>query len=193
MNALPEPIAAPAPAEAALVSAHDLELWREAMAQLRHMNEDVWAGVRLFLSVNSLLVLMVVGIVAWGRSAMLAALLVALLCALGIPLTLAARYLFKRQRVYYLQTLAKKALLDDRLGLFRLRFDGSTTDLALPWRLTPEVVQEIKRDFPAWVQKSVRGPVTMARVLFLIYEMLLVLYGLGLVAALAVLASRGLG
>jgi hypothetical protein len=155
----------------------DLVLWQEAMAQLRHLSEDVNRNVRLFLPLNLALLLAMVLLAAWAPSPR-AALMLALLAILGIPLNLAARYLLKRHRVYYLQILAKKSLLDDRLGLYQKRFAGTSFDMVLPWRLPPEVAQQIKADPEAWIHKSIRGPNTMARVFFLVYEICLVLSAL---------------
>jgi hypothetical protein len=163
--------------------AGEFALWREAMAHLRHLSDDLWKGMRLFLPLNGLLLAMIVALLAFQAPSRRRMILVILISIIGILLTLAARYLLKRHRIYYLQMLAKKSLLDEGLGLYQAKFAGSETDLVLPWRLSPEVVAEIKSDLEAWVRKSVRGPATMARVQFLIYEGLLACYGFSLAAA----------
>ncbi len=153
-----------------------LALWREAMAHLRHLSDDVWAGLKLFLILNGF-VLSLIGALAWiGPANTTNALLLAALAVLGGFLTLAARYILKRHRIYYLQMLAKKSLLEAEFGFYQKKFSDSETDLAFPWRLTPEVVAEIKQSFDAWVQKSVRARGTIARVQFCIYETLICLY-----------------
>jgi hypothetical protein len=159
-------------------------LWRESMAHLRHLSDDVWGGLKLFLSLDGF-VLSSIGVLAWvGPANNTTALFLAMLAALGTFLTLTARYILKRHRVYYLQMLAKKSLLETEFGFYGRTFSDSKTDLAFPWRLTPEVVVEIKQDLDAWVQKSIRGRGTIARWQFLIYETLLVLYALIFLAAL---------
>ena len=92
------------------------------------------------------------------------------LCVMGMCIALAGRYLFKRYRVYYLQMLAKKTLIEEQLGCYKDRIAGSSLDLAFPWRLTPDVASQIRSEPDAWVTKSVRAPGTMARIQFWILE-----------------------
>jgi hypothetical protein len=108
---------------------------------------------------------------------------------LGAALTLTARYILKRHRIYYLQMLAKKSLIEDELGFYRTKLAGSETDLAFPWRVTPEVVVEIKQNAEAWVQKMIRPKGTIALWQFVIYEVLIGLYAA--VLFFAVLRFRG--
>jgi hypothetical protein len=152
------------------------EHWREAMAQLRHLSDDVWKGLKLFLSVNALIVVGIVGLLAFCGSRFGLAVLLGLLSALGAALTLTARYILKRHRIYYLQMLAKKSLIEDELGFYRTKLAGSEADLAFPWRVTPEVVGEIKQNPEAWIQKLVRANGTIALWQFLIYEVLIGFY-----------------
>ena len=91
-----------------------------------------------------------------------------ILAALGIAFI--GRYILKRNRIYYLQMLARKSLLEDELGFYTSKFSSTEIDLAFPWRLAPEVVSEIKKDLDAWVQKSIRPDGSIARWLFIIYE-----------------------
>lgn len=159
-------------------------LWREAMAHLRHLSDDVWNGLKLFLILNGF-VLSSIGMLGWvGPANTTTALLLATLTIVGGLLTLAARYILKRHRIYYLQMLAKKSLLEAEFGFYQKKFSNSETDLAFPWRLTPEVVAEIKQDFDAWVKKSIRARGTIARVQFCIYETLICLYCLIFIFAL---------
>ena len=153
-----------------------VEHWREAMAHLRHLSDDVWKGLKLFLSVNALIVVAMAGLGAFCQSRARLAMLLALLSVLGAALTLTAHYILKRHRVYYLQMLAKKSLIEDELGFYRIKLAGSETDLAFPWRVTPEVVAEIKQNPEAWIRKLVRAKGTIALWQFLIYEVLIGLY-----------------
>jgi hypothetical protein len=105
-------------------------------------------------------------------------------CVLGVALTLAARFMLRRHRIYYLEMLAKKSLLEMQLGFYDRKFTGSDVDFAFPWRLKPEVVREIAKDFDVWVQKSVRSKGTMVRVYFLMYESTLGIYATLLFLAL---------
>jgi len=157
-------------------------LWRETLAQLRHLSNDVWRGFKCFVSLNFALVLALTFVfVRFGKRT---AILAIILSIFGAMLTVAARYILKRHRHYYLQMLAKKALIEDELGFYEIKLDQSNTDLAFPWRLAPEVVAEIRQDAAGWVQKAVRGRKTITFAQCLIYDFLLVLYCAAVVAAL---------
>jgi hypothetical protein len=168
-----------------------LNHWREAMAHLRHLDNEVWVGLRTFLTANSFLFVAIAGLLAFGVPGARAQWLVVVLSATGIALTLVARYILRRHRNYYLQMLLRKSLLEWELGFYDTKLCGSNTDLAFPWRLTPEVVQELKRDPEPWIQRSIRGPGTIARLQFWIYEGLMGLYVAAVILALAgILASK---
>jgi hypothetical protein len=154
-----------------------LQIWREAMAQLRHLNDDVWRSIALFLSLN-VVNLGATGILFRTAHGKLTSVLLAIFISVGFALTLAAHYLLRRHRVYYLQMLAKKSLLELELGLYEAKLCGSEIDIAFPWRLGPQVVAEIKADSEKWIQKSIRSVGTIAGIYFLAYEVLLVLYAL---------------
>jgi uncharacterized protein YjeT (DUF2065 family) len=162
----------------------DVQIWREAITQLRHLSDDVLQGLRIFLGMN---VVLLIGLVVLGvidPCGMGSGILCALLSLAGVFLTAAGRYVLKRNRIYYLEMLGKKSLLEMDLGFYQRKLGGSETDLALPWRLKPEVVAEIARNFDAWVQKSIRSKGTIARVYFLIYEVLFGAYVAAMVMAL---------
>ena len=108
----------------------------------------------------------------------------------GIALTLAARFMLKRHRIYYIETLAKKSLLERELGFYETRLEGTDIDRALPWRLKPEVVEEIAKDFDEWVQRSIRSKGTMVRVYFLMYEAVLAIHALVLAFAVFSILDR---
>ena len=159
--------------------AAQLEVWREAMCHLRHLSNDPWQGLRIFLSLNGFAMVLMFGLairLPFGRSFSL--MFVLFLSIIGVLLTLSARWILKRHRIYYLEMLAKKSLLEEEMGFYERRLAGSPTDLAFPWRLAPEVVAQIKQDTAAWIQKSIRSRGTIARVQFLIYETLIGIYGL---------------
>ncbi len=143
------------------------------MEHLRHLSDDVFKSVALFLGMNAL----TLGAVIFLAVMELNGLGGAVVCLLGVFLTLGGRFMLKRHRIYYLEMLAKKSLLEKELGFYDRMLAGSKVDLALPWRLKPEVVAEIAQNCDAWIQKSIRPKGTMARVYFLIYETLLVIYG----------------
>jgi hypothetical protein len=165
-------------------SAVSVEHWREAMAHLRHLSDDVWTGLKVFLTANVAIALMLMVIGVFSESRLFTIVMLILLSLLGVYLTLTARYVLKRHRVYYLQMLVKKSLIEHELLFYQTKLAGTETDLAFPWRVTPEVVAEIKRNPEAWVQKMVRAEGTIARWQFLIYEVLVGLYGATLLFSL---------
>jgi hypothetical protein len=155
----------------------DLHLWREAMTHLRHLSDDVFKSVVFFVTVNLALLGGIVYVtfvsgVAKGGSICIAG------CLVGIALTVAARFLLRRHRIYYLEMLAKKSLLEMELGFYDRKFAGTEVDFAIPWRLKPEVVRDIAEDFDGWVQRSIRSKGTMVRIYFLFYEALIAIYAI---------------
>jgi len=154
-----------------------IDHWREAMEQLRHLSNDVWRGLRLFLGMNALLLIALIGVVVFCEQRFRLAVLMILISAPGAALTLTARYILKRHRIYYLQMLAKKSLIEDQLGYYQIKLAGSESDLAFPWRVAREVVVEIKKNPEAWIQKMIRAKGTIALWQFVIYEALIGLYG----------------
>jgi hypothetical protein len=159
-------------------NATDLELWRESLVHLRHLSDEVWRRFQFFFWLDLIFFLLAAG--AWHRSVDGSFVLV--LAALTIACI--GRYILKRNRIYYLQMLAKKSLLEDELGFYAMKFSGTEIDFAFPWRLAPDVVSEIKKDFDAWVKKSIRAPGTIALWQFLIYEIFIAIYLVALILRL---------
>src|SRR2546430_2453377 len=147
------------------LSDRDVQIWRETMEHLRHLSGDVFKSMTLFLGMNALLLGAVIFLGLMDPNGLGGA----VVCLLGIFLTLGGRFMLKRHRIYYLEMLAKKSLLEKELGFYDRTLAGSKIDLALPWRLKPEVVAEIAQNCEAWIEKSIRLRGTMARVYFLIY------------------------
>src|SRR5437870_3502271 len=87
--------------------ASDIELWREAMAHLRHLSDDVWDGMRLFLVLNAFIFISIVALSSTRTPGTQRLVLLAILAVIGIMLTFTARFILKRHRIYYLQMLAK--------------------------------------------------------------------------------------
>ncbi len=155
-----------------------LEIWRESLTHLRHLSDEVWKRFQLFLWLDLIFFLLAASV--WRNS--LGGCCFLILAALGIAFV--GRYILKRNRIYYLQMLAKKSLLEDELGFYTAKFSSSEVDLAFPWRLAPDVVSEIRTDLDAWVQKSIRPDGSIARWLFVIYEGFIGIYIIALVLLL---------
>jgi hypothetical protein len=166
------------------LSEPDLQLWREAMTHLRHLSDDVFKSVALFTGLNLALLAGIAFLMAAEAHGTKAIWICAFACLSGIALTFAGRFMLRRHRIYYLEMLAKKSLLEMQLGFYDRKLTGTEVDLALPWRLKPEVVGEIARNFDGWVQKSIRSKGTMAQVYFLIYEAMTLIYAMSLALSL---------
>jgi hypothetical protein len=166
------------------LSEADLQVWREAMAQLRHLSDDLFKSVKFFSSLNAALLMAVTFFIGFEAPGAKPAWLYVGISILGIALTLGARFLLRRHRIYYLEMLARKSLLEMEFGFYDRKFSGTEIDFALPWRLKPEVVREIAKDLDGWVQKSIRSKGTMVRLYFWLYEAFIAIYAVLLVAAL---------
>ena len=162
----------------AKIEVSKLEIWRESLAQLRYLGDEVWKRFQLFLWLDLILFLLAAS--AWRRS------VGGSFCLVVVALVIACigRYILQRNRIYYLQMLARKSLLEEELGFYDKKFAGTEVDLAFPWRLAPQVVLEIKKDLDAWVQKSIRASGTIALWQFVIYEIFIAIYVLALFSLL---------
>ncbi|MEO5804568.1 MAG: hypothetical protein ABIR24_13660 [Verrucomicrobiota bacterium] len=157
-----------------------IEIWRESLAHLRHLSDEVWKRFQFFLWFDLALFVFALGI--WRYSKRLSFLL--FLAAFSVAVI--GRYVLKRNRIYYLQMLARKSLLEEEFGFYASKFSGTEIDYAFPWRLAPGVVSEIKMDLDSWVKKSLRAQGTIALWQFLIYEALI---GLACVLLLVLMIS----
>lgn len=166
------------PTHSPFSTANKFELWREAMAHLRFLNDETWKRFQFFLWFDLAVFLAAAGTARYSRT------LFVILLLFGFFFTFVARYILKRNRVYYLQMLMKKTLLEDELGFYQEKISDSSVDLAFPWRLAPEVIAILKADPDAWVKKSIRGKGTMARWQFVILEVWIGIYVFILIALL---------
>lgn len=159
-----------------------VQIWREALEHLRHLSEEVWKVFKCFMLINGFILALVMAIAVAGAESSSAQALLTLLFLLGIGTTLVGRYLLKRNRVYYLEMLLKKTLVEDEFGFYDAKFSGSSADFAFPWRLKPEMIGELKQNPEAWVTRQIRGPGTIARWLFVMLETVIGIYAVLLAA-----------
>lgn len=167
------------------------ELWREILYQLRQLSTDVWNGVRFFVTVNVVILGGMAAVANQQPRGWATAILLVSLTLLGSLFTLVARAILEKQREYYLQVLVKKVLFEEEVGLYDVTLSGVGIDLSLPWTIGREEVQAIKADHSRWRSARKRARGTITRHLFHVYEGMLVVYGLVLVAV-AVGICRGL-
>ena len=164
----------------------ELQIWREALAQLRHLADDFNRTFYLLVAAHVIMLISICAIMRFHPVDAGSVFLIILLVSVGAAVGYVGHYMLQRQRIYYLQMLAKKSLFEEEFGLYGSKFANCTTDFALPWRLTPQVVAEIRTDFDAWVNKSIRSKGTIARWQFVLLELLLGIYGVILVMLVVV-------
>lgn len=157
-------------------SALTMEHWREAMAHLRYLNDEVWKRFQFFFGVNVANFLAIVFVMKLQWFDPRSSVLIAILALLGFCVTFSARYVLKRNRIYYLQMLLRKTLLENELGAYDTKLGGSETDLAFPWRVAPENIETMKQNPTKWVEDSIQSKGTIARHLFSIYDVLMAVY-----------------
>jgi hypothetical protein len=154
-----------------------IQIWREALEQLRHLSNEVWKVFKCFMAINGfILAFLTVIAITGGVDNFAGQIVVAVAILLGIGVSIIGRYILKRNRIYYLEMLLKKTLVEHEFGFYDAKFTGTNTDLAFPWRLKPEAIDELKRNPDAWVMRQVRGHGTIARWLFVMLETVIGIY-----------------
>src|SRR5213596_2776047 len=101
-----------------------VNVWREAMAQVRRLSDDVWNGLRFFLSFNAILIAACVAVTRLQRINAPAAIILGILAVVGLTVTILARKIMITQRDYYLRMLFKKALFEEQLGFYDTKLSG---------------------------------------------------------------------
>jgi hypothetical protein len=154
-----------------------VQIWREALAHLRHLSDEVWKVFKCFMVINGFILVFVTVVAMAGDADNFAGQFVlTVVILLGIGATFTGRYMLKRNRIYYLEMLLKKTLVEHEFGFYDAKFSGTNTDLAFPWRLKPEAIDELKRSPEEWVARQVRGRGTIARWLFVMFETVIGIY-----------------
>lgn len=150
-----------------------VNVWREAMAQLRRLSDDVWNGLRFFLSFNGIVIAACAAVIRVGdmNRRSIGALMVLVL--LGFLVTLLAHAIMTKQRTYYLQMLLKKSLVEKEMGFYDITLLGE--NLSFIWSVPPDVLKNLK-DPEAWVREARRGKHTITRFLFMLYDALIIIY-----------------
>jgi len=151
-----------------------LDLWKESLANLRQLHNDVWNGVKFFTTINGIL-LAAVGVVVKASDKLLPTLVLAsIICFLGILITLLARRILQRHRDYYLNMLLRKSLIEQELGFYD-RIVGKT-DLSFPWSVPKQYLPRLRDDPAGWLEQRRRASGTITRLLFWAYEGTLIVW-----------------
>lgn len=171
-----------------------VDFWREALSNLRQLHNDIWNGVRFFLTVN--------GIVLAGFSALLRGsqhnyvhgVMLLFLPLIGFAVTMQARSILSRHRSYYLSMLIRKTLIEKQLGFYDFSLcelpDGQHIDLSFPWHVDRKFLAEFSKDVTQWRKDQQKRPGLISTILFNIYNCVLALHII-LACAIGILLYTG--
>lgn len=151
-----------------------LDIWKESLSMLRQLNNDVWNGVRFFMTMNGILL---AGLAAWSRmphSSASTPLVAFAVAGLGFAVTLTARRILSKHRDYYLNMLVRKSLIEEELGFYSRRLAG--VDMSFPWSIPQPFLSEVRANPEAWVRAQRSRPGTISRLLFRAYDSVVIIW-----------------
>ena len=152
-----------------------LDLWREAMANLRQLHNDVWNGVRFFMTVNGILLAGVVGILKLSYGSLPTCILVLAFSILGLTVTVVARCILRQHRDYYLQMLLRKTLIEDELGFYNRQL--GLVDLSFPWTVAKKDLEKLKLNPDKWLREErIPSKWRITKLLFRVYDFTIALW-----------------
>ena len=138
-----------------------LTLWKEIMVQLRQTHNDIWNGVRFVLTVNGIVFAGLATLISAVETSRLTLAVSAgvLLVLIGAAFTVVAWLILDGHRRYYLETLAKKTLLEQEIGLYDITI--SKENFSLPWQVEKQYVKDVKEAPSKWRSERLRkGKIT---------------------------------
>lgn len=162
-------------------NANSVNLWREAMAQLRQLHGDVWNGVRFFLTVNGIVIAATFGIGKSQDKDVLTGVMIASLALVGLFLTIIARSILAKHRDYYLAMLVRKTLIEREFGFYDQGLTG--IHMSFPWNVDKQFLDCLASNPSHWLSEQKRRSGTITRLLFLVYEVVIGIHLLILLAA----------
>lgn len=142
-----------------------IDIWRESLAHLRQLHNDVWNGVKFFLTINGILFAAIAALLRDAKEVRHT--LIIAISIIGVVVTVIAWQILARHREYYLQMLIRKTLIEDALGFSKKLLMG--VDIVFPWSPLSSP-KEICSNPKVWLAAQVRRRGTISRKLFLIYE-----------------------
>lgn len=171
-----------------------IDFWRETLSNLRQLHNDIWNGVRFFLTVNGIVVAGFAALLRSSANDYLQAFMLLLLLIVGTFLTVQARSILLKHRGYYLGMLIRKTLIEKQLGFYDFVLskspEGQSVDLSFPWQVDRKFLPEFIRDIEKWRSEQEQRPGLITTALFRIYNAVLGLYAF-LASGVLVLIWRG--
>lgn len=153
-------------------------MWREAMAQTRQLHNDVWKGVRFFLTVNGVLIAAIFTMAKLEAKRCLTCILLSILAFIGIVFVIIALKILKKQRRNYTEMLLRKTLIENELGFYNCNVPNSGQSFTFPWKVDRQYVSNLMENPENWLNKHQCRKNTISRLIFQIYYGLIVLYGI---------------
>src|SRR5438105_5835998 len=138
-----------------------IDFWRETLSNLRQLHNDIWNGVRFFLSVNGIVFAGFAILLRSPGKDYLQAFILLLLLLIGILLTFQARSILRRHRGYYLGMLIRKTLIEGQLGFYDFVLSknaGEIIDLSFPWQVDRKFLTEFSENIDRWRSLQERRP-----------------------------------
>lgn len=155
------------------LNANSIDLWREAMAQLRQLHSDVWNGVRFFLTINGIILASMIALFGLGSSLTIA-LLVLVLAGVGLFFSWVGIKILGHHRRFYTGMLLRKTLLEKELGFYDVCLHG--VDMAFPWSVDGKYVQHLIANADEWQKEQARRRGTISRLLWQSYWLFPAMY-----------------
>ena len=159
-----------------------LNVWREAMTQMRQLHNDVWNGVRFFLTVISVLIAGIFATAKDAKANAIAGALLGILALLGIAFSIVALTILKKHRHFYTEMLLRKTFLERELGFYETEISGY--DLSFPWKVDRQFVPHLVSDPDQWVTEHRFRKGTVSRLLLHVYCGVIALFAVVIVGVL---------
>lgn len=163
------------------LDANALKLWQEVFTETRRLHEDIWSGLRYFLTANGILFAATVSVSA-GNPTSSKNLSILLLCSAGLGLSILATRILYYQRKNYLRVRHAKTRLEYKLGFFDKDFEQS--GIAFPLIFPRDVDSVLSQSAEAWVMSQMWQKGSISRALRSVYVICAVFYALVFVATL---------
>jgi hypothetical protein len=155
-----------------------LNLWRESMANLRQLHNDVWNGVRFFTTVNGILLAAMAATFKLGQGSIFPSSFALMIAVLGTGVTLIAREILHRHRRHYLDMLLRKTLIEHALGFYEV-------DLSFPWSVPANDLPKLRENPKEWIQDRMNHEETITHRLFRVYDCTIAVWLLAIIACMA--------